>query len=66
VESAVKGKLARFAYAVPVPFDAVFQPVNVYPVLVNPFAVSAAPATADSGAVDPPSEPFPLNVTIAL
>ena len=59
----VNGYNDEFAYGVPEPFAAVFQPSNVYPVRENEFAVRFA-AVADDCADIEPVPPFELKVTV--
>lgn len=47
------GNDAWFAYGVPEPSGAVFQPVNIYPLRVNAFAVNAAAEDETWLAIDP-------------
>ena len=59
---AVNGKLAKSAYAVPLPSAAVFQPLKLEFVKVNVFAVSGVAAEADWFAIEP-VPPLGLKVT---
>ena len=61
---AVKGKLAPLAYDVPLPLAAVFQPENVYPVLVNALVVKMVAELAVWLVIVPAVEPLPLKVTV--
>ena len=52
---------------VPLPFAAVFHPVNVYPVRVKIFEVTVAERFKDSvSGVIAPTPPFALNVMVAV
>jgi hypothetical protein len=55
--------VAPFAYAVPVPFDSVFHPLNENPDLEKLFKVSAALVNPDWLAMVP-VPPFGRNVTV--
>ena len=52
-------------YEVPEPSAAVFQPVKLQPVLVNPFCaiVTVSPYFTGVPSVEPPSFPLPLYAT---